>query len=149
MIRRPPHSIAALALGALCLCTAAAAEGIPDRARILACLSENTRTPEVCRALLLAPCTYRQSQGLARACSFRLRRQWEWLLDAEIDRHRSGLAAEADQRKFDREVDRWTFERKDACPLPRDDPKTASTRRNECRILDLAIRWHSLTQQGR
>lgn len=122
------------------------AEGIPDRDLILICLSDHEGAPEHCRDLLFAPCAYRQQQGLARACAFRLRRQWEWLLEAEIDAHKADKTPGSELDAFNADVGGWKALREAACPLPRDDPGTASTQRNQCRIVEIALKWQHLVQ---
>ena len=121
-------------------------EGIPDRDLILACLTENAGVPGQCSEVIFAPCSYRQQQGLARACAYRLRQQWDWVLEDEIAEHRAGLASTADQEAFDNAAAQRIGARDIACPLPRDDPATASLRRNQCRILDIVGQWHGLQQ---
>ncbi len=126
----------------------ARAEGLPDRERILDCLSEHEDAAR-CQPLLLAPCAYRVQQGLGRACTYRLRQHWEHVLKDAIMAYQATLPGpEARSALNDRAGD-WAKDRKATCPLPRDNPATASARRNVCRIVDLARRWHWLEAKQR
>ena len=90
---------------------------------------------ERCRALMFAPCASMTKHGFERACTYRLRRHWQDLVERDLAQIDGDLSGEAR---------RWRDGLANGCgEIGRDpdlrDPRTASIRRNQCRIERTAL----------
>ncbi len=136
-----------LTLFAVLIAAPAGAGDLVNSDQVFSCLEERGAF-EKCAGTLNAPCAHMEAGHMSRACTYRLRLRWEEMLAREERSMVERLTPVAAQR-LAKKTENWRRAVERNCGRighDRDlrDPRTASLRRNRCRIVRIAHFWHEL-----